>query len=117
MSDQDTQDKETPEAAPAPATAEDKPEAAPAKPTEALKPAEPAKKGSSAIAWLALLLVIALAFGVALLVREGQHREEVLAQRMTALARMERPPEKSSWETLPSTMRMLSFTSNSRCSL
>ncbi len=88
MSDQDTQDKETPEAAPAPATAEakpDKPEAALAKPTEALKPAEPAKKGSSAIAWLALLLVIALAFGGALLVREGQHREEVLAQRMTAL--------------------------------
>ncbi|NND44106.1 MAG: hypothetical protein HKN58_02195, partial [Xanthomonadales bacterium] len=32
-----------------------------------------------------MLLVIGLAAGAAWLVREGQHREEVLAQRLTAL--------------------------------
>ena len=42
-------------------------------------------KGSSGVAWLALLLVVVLALGAAWLAREGQHREEVLAQRLAAL--------------------------------
>lgn len=80
MSDQEAQDKTTPEPAPVPA------EAQPGKPESiAAKPAAPAKKGSSAVAWLALLLAAGLALGAAWLVREGQHREEVLAQRLSAL--------------------------------
>jgi uroporphyrin-3 C-methyltransferase len=49
---------------------------------------EPTKKSgglSAGIAWLALLLVIALAGGAAWVLREGQAREAVLAQRMAAL--------------------------------
>jgi len=42
-------------------------------------------RGSSLLAWLALLLVIPLGLGAAWVVREGQHREDVLAQRLTAL--------------------------------
>lgn len=47
----------------------------------------PKKSGgfSAVIAWLALLLVIALAGGAAWLLREGQAREAVLAQRVAAL--------------------------------
>jgi uroporphyrin-3 C-methyltransferase len=40
---------------------------------------------SAGIAWLALLLVIALAGGAAWVLREGQAREAVLAQRMAVL--------------------------------
>ena len=42
-------------------------------------------RGSAGIAWLALLLVVALGFWVAWEVREGQHREEVLGQRLATL--------------------------------
>jgi len=42
-------------------------------------------RGSSTVGWLALLLVIALGLGAAWVVREGQHREEVLTQRLAAL--------------------------------
>ena len=41
--------------------------------------------GFPGIAWLALLLVIALGLGTAWVVREGQHREEVLEQRLAVL--------------------------------
>jgi uroporphyrin-3 C-methyltransferase len=42
-------------------------------------------KASSGIAWLALLLVIALGLGAGWLLREGQHRENELAQRIAGL--------------------------------
>jgi uroporphyrin-3 C-methyltransferase len=44
-----------------------------------------APKASSGIAWLALLLVIALGLGASWLLREGQHREKELAQRVAGL--------------------------------
>jgi len=47
-------------------------------------------KSSSGIAWLALLLVIALGLGAAWLVREGQNREVVLAQRIAELETISR---------------------------
>ena len=43
------------------------------------------RKSSSLIAWLALLLVIALALGMAWVVREGQVKESALTQRMAQL--------------------------------
>jgi uroporphyrin-3 C-methyltransferase len=54
-----------------------------AKPESA--PSPPPRKPSSAIAWLALLLVIAMAAGTAWIVREGEGREAALAQRVTEL--------------------------------
>jgi len=45
----------------------------------------PARRGSSAVAWLALLLVLALAAGAAWLLRELQAREQTLAERVGGL--------------------------------
>lgn len=52
--------------------------------------AAPQKKSSSAVAWLALLLVIALAAGAAWVLREGQNKEAVLAQRVAELETISR---------------------------
>ena len=43
------------------------------------------RKSSSLVAWLALLLVIALTLGVAWVAREGQAKELALTQRMAQL--------------------------------
>ncbi|MEH6583068.1 MAG: uroporphyrinogen-III C-methyltransferase [Halioglobus sp.] len=53
----------------------------------AAKPASKSaqKKGSSAVAWFALLLIIVLAAGAAWSLREGLRRESVLAQRLATL--------------------------------
>jgi uroporphyrin-3 C-methyltransferase len=79
LNDQDPQVTEQTEAPADTAAAPPAKEEAPPAKEEA-----PARK-SSAVGWLALLLVVVLAASGAWLVREGQHREEVLAQRLTAL--------------------------------
>ena len=51
----------------------------------AVKSSAAPRKSSSLVAWLALLLVIALTLGVAWVVREGQAKELALTQRMAQL--------------------------------
>lgn len=55
-------------------------------------------RASSAIAWLALLLVIVLTAGIAWLVQEGQDREASLAQRVAELENLTRQKDTSQSE-------------------
>jgi uroporphyrin-3 C-methyltransferase len=48
------------------------------------------RQGGAVVAWLALLLVIVSAVAAAWLLREGQHREEALAQRVSVLETFEK---------------------------
>ena len=75
-----------------PVVAKTEPVASPSKPViepmekpAAAPPAPPQKRGSSAIAWLALILIIGLGAAAAWSVREAQRREGVLDQRIVAL--------------------------------
>ena len=65
--------------------AETKAAASPAPAKARKKPVAPPRKGSSAIAWLALLLVVALAAGAAWVMLEMQRREVVLVDRVAEL--------------------------------
>lgn len=79
MSDQETGTIEEPKKEPAPVSN------AAAAPAEPKKPAAPAAKPSSTIAWLALLLIIAVAGGTAWVVFEAQRKEALLVNRLTEL--------------------------------
>jgi uroporphyrin-3 C-methyltransferase len=88
----DNKDKKT-EANESPAASPPEPKAAswnpaaepPPKPAAASGVKASAKRGSSAIAWLALILIIGLCVAAAWSVREAQRREVVLNQRLASL--------------------------------
>lgn len=57
----------------------------PREPPAAVRAAAPAKRGSSALAWFCLLLIIGISLAAAWSGREALRREEVLGQRLEAL--------------------------------
>lgn len=86
MSDQESDTNEQPEGASEKVASANNESTATGSSAPAESAPSPApRKPSSAIAWLALLLVIAMAAGTAWIVREGQGREAALAQRVTGL--------------------------------